>query len=301
MMRLNVLIFLLWSTLVHPAAAKPYLYGAMGDSISAASLSITRLMNEGSDGEAPPDGIPVRYKLNPLRLYQNKSLLSWASGRLVNSHHERLRRFLGKDLVVLNVATPDAKAHSIPKQARQLLRALESGMYAEMVYVTLLIGANDTCVNTPNEQMKTDLLAAMETLSRVKQQDTIRILVAPVPAIPELGSPLIRQARTVGGMTCENFRKRVLHVCKRVSLWETDEEYRQKLVMVEEKNEVLRDVVRESRKKFPNLDIIFAAEEVPNLTLSFTPAMLSADCFHPGKRGQEWISQTLWNAQPWFK
>ena len=63
-------------------------------------------------------------------------------------------------------------------------------------------------------------------------------------------------------------------------------------------NQILQNLVKETRKKYPQFDIAYGSSiEDFKLELSF----LAEDCFHPNFTGQQRISDLLWIDQPWFK
>lgn len=243
-----------------------------------------------------------------LFLVQNKKSYSWASGEWIDSHYNRLDRYLAEHgdhetLKVLNVAVPGSVAANTLHQAQLVVDALKSGLYQDLKYVTFLIGSNDSCISnsesgTPNELFRSQLLATFAKLAEIQQTDAIPILVSSIPRVPLLGRPDIRNHHTNGLFTCDYFRNEVLGFCKSLTRWESDDELRAKLQIIDEKNAVLKEVISEVNSKYPQLKLSYSQSFD-----QYDPGVadLAMDCFHPNKNGQSKLSELLWRDQPWFK
>lgn len=284
-----------------------YLMGALGDSISAATFADTAIQIDGTEILDSPFQSILYGEAKASLLFENKETLSWASGNRINSHFTKLRRLLEGDtpslkLSVQNFAIPGAVANGVPNQAKELAKAMSSGQYASLHYVTLLIGANDACSSeteggTPNEKMIEELKLTFRILSGIQQKEPIRVLLSSIPNIPMLGRPEISNLKTVLNLTCHYLRGTILRPCNPLVEWESPEELKRKINYVREKNELLRAAAQEANREYPGLNVHFSeALFAQNISAS----ILAADCFHPNSEGQEEISRVLWEEQPWF-
>ena len=279
--------------------------GVLGDSISAATLADFPL-----ESFAPPEQRVREWAERSQEgrfLFENRKKLSWGSGVEIESHYRLLSRHLsqeapGLSLSVLNFSHPGDSTASLVSQARKLIRALKSGEYQTLAYVVMTIGSNDACdsgLKPDLDRIRESLLSAvLEISSGVSQPEPVRMLVLGVPRIPDLGKPPYRDQRTVFGLSCETVRNRILHFCNSLTVWRTQEEYQERLGVVEKVNRVLQDVSHELRTQAPNVQVFFSSQ------LSQAPivmADLAADCFHPSSQGQQEISLQSWKEQPWFR
>ncbi len=273
-------------------AEKPYLMAVLGDSVSAATFANTSVNLFSS---LVPDS-------EDLFLYDNKSTLSWVSGKKIRSHFVYLSKVLGGRLAVVNNAVPGAKSQDVIDQAKRLLNEIKTGDYALLKYVTLMIGGNDACSTeedggTPNHTMETALLHVFWLLSQIKQPEKIRIFVPAIPKIPDLGRDEILNTTTLKHWSCRVIRDQIFKSCNPLIVWSDETEYKAHLKTVEEKNTVLQETVKKANQFFPNLDVYYS----PRLfEAQVYPEYLAADCFHPNARGQQELSDQLWADQPWF-
>jgi len=67
--------------------------------------------------------------------------------------------------------------------------------------------------------------------------------------------------------------------------------------IVEDVNRLLQQVVVDARTQLPQLDLRYTSRLYH---LSIPIDIMAADCFHPGKKGQEQLSLEVWKDQPWF-
>lgn len=157
-MKTALLLFLCFACISQKLAAqgRPYVIGAIGDSISAG--------------------------FNSYRLGDNRGL-SWATGldehNLVESHAKRLREMLGQSVEVHNESFVGATSADLERQTSRLLRF-------KLDYVTILIGANDICNWTGN--FDAEIAAFSDRLGKTvdrltKANPSIRIVM---PSIPNL-------------------------------------------------------------------------------------------------------------------
>lgn len=284
------------------SSSAPLLMGVMGDSLPSGTLSDTIL-----SVPLPDEAIATQaQEIGAQFLLENKSTLSWASGRNISSHFLRLQQFLGpeKSVEVLNVAAPGAKAEKMPLQASQLVEAMQTGKYQRLEYVALMIGANDACSSEmnsgslPNPEMTKNLIEALRQLNQISQDSPIHVLVSGLPRIPDLGKPSIQNSMTVGGLTCRFFRNKVVKLCQSLINWNSSEDYEAALQVVQARNGDLNNAVQYANTEFRNLKIFFSESTTQEPVDS---EILAADCFHPNSRGQEMISEKLWLEQPWFR
>lgn len=271
----------------------PWVMGVLGDSISAGTLADLR--------------IPRDDNVQPEFVFENKSTLSWASGRRIQSHLVRLRKYLKeagdeRELWVENLAVPGDNSSGLRKQAEKFVEAAQSGKYSGVKYITLLIGANDVCSpetprGVPLDKVRQNILTAFAVLSRIKQEEPIRILMVGIPRIPELGVPSIRNSHTVLGLSCHTVRNGILRFCNSLLNWKTDDEFDEKMSIVEDMNRLLRSIAAEASLEFPNLDVAYS----DRLSHRVVPRdYLAIDCFHPNATGQTALADETWVDQPWF-
>lgn len=283
------------------------LMGVLGDSISAATLADVPIPSE---AELPPEELVRRWAadgLKPQFIIENKSALSWASGNRISSHYILLRNYLvrageKRKLEVLNVAFPGDETSDLPGQARKLLDAWKSGRYDAVKYITILIGSNDACNEdfdggVPLERMQAHLMTTFKILSEIRQEEPVRIMLVGIPRIPNLATREFREASTLFGLKCETVRNKILGFCDPLLLWESDEEYGRHMQTVEDRNRLLRIVAKEVNSIHPNLDVLYS-NRLYNLAIPI--GVLAADCFHPGRVGQNAISREIWKDQIWF-
>ncbi len=135
---------------------RPYVIGALGDSITAG--------------------------FNNYRFGDNRDL-SWSAGLdqkgLVDSHAKRLQQILGPNIEVHNEAFVGATSKEMERETTRLLRYKPD-------YVTLLVGANDICNWTGNyaEELANYQKQVSTTVNRlVDANPNIRIVM---PSIPDL-------------------------------------------------------------------------------------------------------------------
>lgn len=293
----------------------PILMAALGDSLTAATLANTPLKIR-----TPPILSPLGWPfLNDVirawfdresseeSIIANKQKLSWVSGEDIPSHFHLLQKHLQQvgetlPLEVQNFAVPRDTSKNLDSQVRKLLQTMKSGKYSRLLYITLMIGSNDACSKetsngTPNEIMRTNLRKALEKIATIRQQDPIHILIVGIPKITDLGDDKIRAIRHPFGGNCEYIRNQVLHFCDSLLTWKTPEELREKIAVINEKNQILEETAFEASQKFTNLQIKFT-KGLEKLLI--TPDVLAVDCFHVDQFGQTQISQELWGEQPWF-
>lgn len=276
-------------------AETKYLVASLGDSITSASLANTSLEKikefEGREW-----------------LWENKKTYSWASGLKLPSHFYFLQSFISRRrnpgrLYMLNVSNPGSTTYDIPGQVDQVVRAMATGEYAQLKYVTLLIGANDVCSpesasGTPLEKMRVNLETAFAKLASIPTRERIPVMVSSIPKVPDLGKPEIRNHRVVLGVTCGGIHDKVLSYCRKQVLWKSLDEYRQNLKIIDSRNDLLRALAFNAARQYPSLSIHYS-----NTVFEYelTPDLLAIDCFHPNRKGQEKLSRLLWADQPWFR
>jgi len=297
-------IFVIFSTPHAHAMSKtrslPSLYASLGDSMTAATLAGTSLDNYDNMLMTIED-----YFGNTL--LENKSTYSWASGTKIGSHIQLLNNFLIRNglppAVAINVAVPGNTAADLSAQVDNVVKELNTGKYSGLLYVTILIGANDACSvvtpnGTPDDQMHDQFMTALAKLNSIGQASKIRVLVSSIPRVPDLDKPGIADIKTLLGFSCHNFRSNFLHECPNLLNWTTSEEYTQKTQVIEDKNALLQSAVVEAQSLYPGLDVHYGSSIY---SFQLTSDLLAIDCFHPNSFGQELVAENLWNDQPWFK
>lgn len=290
-------------------AGPVYLQAALGDSITAAFLANTSLSDKSQYN--PPPGVSeegLKIWIYMRSLLENKNELSWASGNEVPSHYGLLTRYIKKNkiqgtLVMYNAAVSGAKLSDMVTQANTVVKAMKTGKYAGLEYVTIMAGANDACneryrKGTPEAIVRRSVLDILSRFATIKQAGPIRILVLGAPRIPDLGAPAIANSTTVGGMTCGTLQRRILRACPILTEWKTEAEYRENMVSVARKNLAIRSAVQEAALRYPQLDVMYSDRmfEKP-----LKRSDLAIDCFHPNRYAHGIIASISWPDQPWFK
>jgi hypothetical protein len=286
-----------------------YLMAALGDSITAAFLANTSL-SEKSRHEPPPgtddEGFALWVYMR--NLLENKKELSWVSGMEIPSHYGHLNRYIKKNkiqgtVMMYNGAVSGATLTDMVRQADKVVKHMQSGKFASLAYVTIMAGANDACNKrykngTPEQLMRRSLMAIFARLAKIRQQQPVRILVSGAPRIPDLGMPHIKNASTVGGMSCGYLQEKVLKACLPLTTWSTPAEYKERMARVARKNLAIRSAVQEANIRFPSLEIQYSDRmfEKP-----LKAEDLAIDCFHPNRYAHGVISTILWPEQPWYR
>jgi lysophospholipase L1-like esterase len=289
------------------------LYGALGDSITAASLADTRLINKfpflpnPSPQKKFKNLTEFKRYLEMKALQENKDTFSWASGKSIQSniaflqkHHKTIGE--QKVPVILNLAVPGNKAIHMAAQAKRLVNEWNTNQYLRIEYITLLIGANDACAEdsnqgTPNHLFKDQLINTFQELSKINQADPLRIYVSSIPKIPDIGRDEVLNT-PVYFTNCRGVHKNIVSYCPNLIFWNSPKEYAEKVKIVRDKNQIIQDIVNETLKSFPSkFDIIYSNSFFDH---NIEASDLAIDCFHPNAETQEFISRTAWNEQKWF-
>ncbi len=299
-----VCLLILAPTLARADAAHPvYMMAALGDSISAALFADTSLQ----DPSLP--GLDLSSLISD-PLLGNRDTLSWSTGQQIQSHAQHLQAYLAAQpetaagtLKTYNFAYPKDTTAELFDQAEKVAAARELDGIDSIKYITLMIGANDSCSQAASNgvspaQMKANLKKAFDRLAQIQQNEPLSILVAGAPRIPDLGAAALQETRTVAGLSCRIVREKILKSCDALVRWTTEAEYQKNVAIVAEKNQALSEAVQEAAQAHPNLKLFFtnAMFETP---IPFT--VLAADCFHPDKDGQAEIARRMWELQPFFK
>jgi lysophospholipase L1-like esterase len=281
----------------------PIMMGVMGDSISAATLADFPIPSKDSG----TGNIAQLDELQEKMIFENKYLLSWASGVGIKSHYVRLRDYFkrrgeSRPVRVDNVSYPGRMTNAMEDQALQLLQDFREGNYSELMYVTLLVGSNDACSSqtpwgVPLGEMHDNLIKAFRILSMFPQKEPVHVLVVGIPRIPDLAERSLRDSKTLLGLSCGTVRNKILGECNALLSWKTEKDYDQKMMIIENDNRLLRDTVTEANKLFPKIQA-FYSDRLYNLNIP--RSILAADCFHPNADGQQQLADQVWLDQPWF-
>jgi lysophospholipase L1-like esterase len=245
---------------------------------------------------------------------ENKDTLSWASGRLISSHYERILAALqahGEDTLgfyPMNLSVPGSKAIHILEQAKKLPEELERRGNPRVDYVAMTMGANDVCDSTagpvvPDDEFEVNVrqvlvqVAATAESKGYIRENPLRVLLAGIPRIPNSGAPKFWKHKIWAGLTCETIRRKVFNFCPNLLDWTDEASYLDRMAKVERKNEILKRVILETNERHDRVHIVYGngLSEV-----SFEPEDLAFDCFHPNARAQNRISEALWGDQPWY-
>jgi lysophospholipase L1-like esterase len=292
---------------------QPYLMAAMGDSISAGFLADTTLgwfnAVPAPSSESPfvllaslLQDAKTKTPWDSLQTLETRYELSWTTGRWMNSHFRMLTNYLaqnepGSSLAVVNFAKTGGLTSDVVDQAGQIVQTMQSGQYKSLKYVTLLIGDNDSCLGTADSAMTQNLLTAFEKISQIQQAEPIRILVSGMPRIPDLGRSDLLKAHTIFDISCSVMRLDLVKECVSLTDWKTNDQYQQSLNVVQDKNQLMANLVNQVNTLYPNLQVVFSNSLFGK---SLEISDLAIDCFHPNANSQAWAAQTLWADQPWF-
>jgi lysophospholipase L1-like esterase len=302
----SILALLMSGTQAHSQETRyqgPLMMGVMGDSISAATLADFPIP---SDPSSSGDKVQLD-ELQEKMIFENKFLLSWASGVGIKSHYVRLKDYFKRKgetrpIQVDNVSYPGRLTNAMEDQALQLLQDFREGGYSELKYVTLLVGSNDACSSqtpwgVPLGEMHDNLIKAFRILSMFPQKEPVHVLVVGIPRIPDLAERSLRESKTILGLSCNTVRNKILKECNPLLTWKTEKEYDQKMMIIENDNRLIRDTVTEVNKLFPKIQAVYS-DRLYNLNIP--RSILAADCFHPNADGQQQLADQVWMDQPWF-
>jgi lysophospholipase L1-like esterase len=245
---------------------------------------------------------------------ENKDTLSWASGRLISSHYERIRAALqahGENILgfyPMNLSIPGSKAIHILDQAKKLPLELERRGNPKVDYVAMTMGANDVCDSTagpvvPDDEFEVNVrhvlaqLAATAEAKGYTRESPLRVMLAGIPRIPNSGAPRFWKHKIFAGLTCETVRRKIFKFCPNLLDWTDEASYLDRMAKVERKNEILKRTILEANEQHDRIQIVFGSGLAD---VSFEPEDLAFDCFHPNAKAQKRISEALWRDQPWY-
>ncbi|MBC7397570.1 MAG: hypothetical protein H7333_09010 [Bdellovibrionales bacterium] len=284
----------------------PLVMVSFGDSITAAAFANTSA------------GLPTSFLPSILNLanistlfrqnlketvVENKQFWSWASGIAISSHYNRLKSYFRgserRELQIVNMAVSGSIASDVLLQVKKFSAAMERKPDTEIAYVTIMVGANDACNGVSLDESAAKLTEALDLLAKIPQRGKLKILVSSMPDVTQLGQPRIRNHLTgTFFLSCEKIRSRLLRFCNPLTHWSDDAELLANLGVIQDMNTVLANVATDANLHHGNLDVRYS-NALSKHPLTF--GILAADCFHPNIRGQQQISEVLWNDQPWFK
>lgn len=300
------LIFLMSTLAFAFNQKKPiYVMGALGDSITAgaiADLPRPTFFDNHDEEIRVFDG-----KLRPPMLVEHKRTMSWASGKFINSHYVRLKKYYEEKehvyLKVMNVAESGGNVKDLPRQAKLLVKAVSKKKNRILKYVTVFAGSNDLCKkedhlpNIDREKMRDRMRLTFKTLASLPQKEPIKVLVVGLNNIPQLGRPEISTAKTYFGTSCHHFRDEIIKACRSLHIFNSEQEYRERVDFVRSFNSLLRSTAAEANSEFANLDVRYSDAL---FKLNITKNMVAVDCFHPDNGAHEIFADLLWKDQPWF-
>lgn len=231
---------------------KPYIMGALGDSISAG--------------------------FNAWRYGDNREL-SWAGGLdaegLVESHARKLKKLIpNRKVLVVNEAFVGAESNQLQRQAARLLRVKPD-------YVTIAIGANDVCTWYDDYLPKLELYERhlLQVIDRlIAANQLVKIVLTPVPSIPLMYELGIKRPG------CQS-KWDTMGVCK--PLLASDRSAEDRLAFAE-RYQHLNQTIKDVAGRYPSHVRLAAAIAYTN----FDESMISPlDCFHPSIKGHNFISE----------
>lgn len=303
--RIAFSVFVILSLALQPKALAQdeYLMITLGDSITAASLAETRANDPRQDGLPWFNLDKLEWWMNLFSQYSNKETLSWASGESVKSHFVRLREYMSHTdpkakLSVINTAIPGARSLGLESQVKSALHEYYSKDYLAVKYITLMIGPNDLCwAGTPVPKIVKSVKQTLESLSTIVQDEPVRVMIAGLPMLPNLGKQEVLSGTGVGGFRCNTILNRVLNWCSKYTGWHDEKTYNELAERIVKINEYFRDTAAQVAAQNRNMSVAFSDAFTQ---FSITSQDLAADCFHPNASAHERLAEILWNDQPWF-
>jgi lysophospholipase L1-like esterase len=300
---------------------KNYLMAAMGDSISAGFLAATDLdwfnsasltiPQEAEDFLAAVEAVSgldaaattFNWEGTLAHIFETRTTKSWSTGLELDSHYVRLMKAVHQveptsSVFSMNVALSGGETSDLYDQADAIVKEMNTGRYAALKYVTLLIGNNDACKNRDPNLMKIDLHNIFQILSTIKQTEPIRVLMSGIPRIPDVGEMDVDSSKTIFKYSCSAFRRSITRMCLPLTEWSKEAQYIDLIQYTQGVNETLSEAADDANTNFKNLDVQFSDALFDN---PITRDNLAIDCFHPNATSQAKIAEDLWQAQPWFK
>lgn len=252
---------LVFSTQSVYAEESPYIFGAIGDSMSAG--------------------------FNALKFGDNRDL-SWSTGNdpknQVLSHAKRIQNQLsnGRKVQVYNESFVGADSTQLQRQVRRLLRVKPD-------YVTLALGANDVCTwfddyEQKLAQYKIEMRTAISAI--ITANPAVKIVLVPVPSLRMMYESGARQP------SCRA-KWNVIKICKPLLAEERTSEERER---VYERQIELNQALEVIAADFP-VNVRFA-KAVGEATIDFS-MISSLDCFHPNILGQNMFSEITFDPN-WY-
>lgn len=208
--------------------------------------------------------------------------LSWSTGndtrKRVESHLYRLQEMSGKNVTGFNVAKSGARFAEIPGQVAKLAEH-------KVDYATILIGANDLCnwgQDATDQLQKLQITMRQSITTLLAQNPDMIITLVPVPDMYNLW--------VIGKDSACQSRWDLLNICPRLLSSSASDEGRQIfLEQWEDVNEIYAEISREFSGNVVFAEAIantpFAREDISNF-----------DCFHPSIKGQNFLSETVWES-----
>lgn len=232
--------------------------------------------------------------------------LSWSTGmqkeRDVLSHAGHFGRYWGtyKNFNIYNVAVSGAESQDIEDQVESMRDwAYERLGRRAPDYVTLLVGANDACGETPEEMTSVTRFQnnVRRNVQRILASDQrTKILISSLPNIEKLRNVANNaRLRLFPPFTrCQHLWESA-NLCPTLTMLDSPRDRNAVAARIIEYNDALREVVQQEAAV--RGDRIRFARRVYDV--EFTKNHLSADCFHPNKYGQQALSDATWSATWW--
>jgi lysophospholipase L1-like esterase len=253
------------------------------------------------------DSQPFSFRLWFAQLFDHKKTYSWASGESISSHYLKLRDFFAKTdptitLEARNVAYAGAMSSDLARQATVLVSIWKNEKFNVVPYITLLIGANDVCLDTQygtvsDAQVSAHILGFFKILSTIHQDEPIHVLISSIPKIPDLGSPAVLNNVLPSKLTCEQVQIQRDQLCNPLTVWNSPEQYQKNVSVIAHYNALLQALAVEVPALYPQFQVAYSDAFYHQ---AIVVDHLAKDCFHPNRSGQLEISDRLWDDQPWW-
>jgi lysophospholipase L1-like esterase len=266
----------------------------LGDSISVGFFADTSLLDAPKYKVAPND-LNVAWMLGQSK-HDEQIKRVWAGGDKINSHFLRIKAELkaaGKtdDVELHNFARAGATTPNLLGQIAALNSALLLEPNQQLIYVTLFMGSNDVCAGRSAMDIGNHLTRALDRLNRLPSKSKIVVLLSSLPAIHQLGSPLIANYPGLAGLTCEAVQRDHIKFCNAFTAPATPADYEKNQNQLMETNQKIAEVASASQS-LKNLQVVLGAS--PSRA-DVKPELLAFDCFHPNEQGQQTLADALWN------
>jgi lysophospholipase L1-like esterase len=231
--------------------------------------------------------------------------LSWSSGldadKTFMSHAKELKRLLGSEpFIALNSArSGDTSLQMLQKQLPEVHQLAASQLGGKMPdYVTILVGPNDLCANSPRDMRpvadyERNVRLVVDDL--MKSAPNTKVMISSIPNVTKLHD-VAANAPALGERVgnCQQVWQ-ALHMCPTLTTDTDPSDRREVAARVNDYNNALQSIARIESAKYGDR-VRFS---IGPYNVNFNADWLSVDCFHPNIIGQNALSQSSWVDSWW--